>query len=144
MLFIILVFCICELRGDKHRGQPREQKTDGVIIYRDQIDNIKKNHCEGRYLCSKDKNLRTTSHSNFSDVVRGSPIHRINTYSKESFRSLFHADSKTDWLMDRKKENGQIKLFQVRFFEERMYFRRLKKALSRKNKSYRQLLTFYI
>ena len=106
MLFIILIFCTFELRGDKHRGQPREQKTDGVIIYRDQIDNIKKNHCEGRYLCSKDKNRRNTSHSNFFDVVRGSPIHRINTYSKESFLSLFHADSKTDWLMDRKKENG--------------------------------------
>ena len=50
MLVIILFFCICELRGDKHRGHPGEQKTDGVIIYRDQIDNIKKNHCEGRYV----------------------------------------------------------------------------------------------
>ena len=60
MLFIIFIFCICELRGGKHRGQPREQKTDGVIIYKDQIDNIKKNHCEGPYLYSKDHNLRTT------------------------------------------------------------------------------------
>ena len=53
MLFFILIFVIYELRGTKIR-EPTEQKTDGVIIYSDQIDNIKKNHCEGRYLRSKD------------------------------------------------------------------------------------------
>ena len=56
MLFVLLIFCICELRGDKNRGQAREQKTDGVIIYRDQIENIKNNHCEGRYKCSHSSN----------------------------------------------------------------------------------------
>ena len=53
MLFFILIFVIYELRGNKI-WEPTGQKTDGVIIYSDQIDNIKKNHCEGRYLRSKD------------------------------------------------------------------------------------------
>ena len=55
MIFFILIYAIYEFQGasNKNRGDPREQKTDGVIIYSDQIDNIKRNHCEGRYLCSK-------------------------------------------------------------------------------------------
>ena len=50
-MFFIMIFAIYELQGasNKNRGDPREQKTDGVIIYSDQIDNIKINHCEGRY-----------------------------------------------------------------------------------------------
>ena len=29
-------------------GQPKQQKTDGIIIFKDQIENIRQTHCKGR------------------------------------------------------------------------------------------------
>ena len=33
--------------GDRRPEKPIEQKTDGIIIFKDQIENIKRNHCGG-------------------------------------------------------------------------------------------------
>ena len=103
MLFFILIFVIYELRGNKIT-EPTGQKTDGVIIYSDQIDNIKKNHCEGRYLRSKDLIHPMNFIASFGLFWIEYP--QQNTDSKGNFQSLYRADSKTKWLMNKKRENG--------------------------------------
>ena len=73
MLILIFLLIFCRLDGSSTRElqQPQKQHTNGVIIYSDQIEDIRQTHCEGRYWEKWQENIVATL---------------INTVQKEGFQ----------------------------------------------------------
>ena len=53
MLFLIFICIVdeggCSLNEQRIPDEPRARNTDGIIIYSDQIEKIKRYHCGGQF-----------------------------------------------------------------------------------------------